>query len=151
MAKSFSLVDDVAARTGDLLFYAGPLSCCIHIPSRACRLWLILGRGLLPLAAGCAVMPSSGLAAVFTANSDMAEARELPLSLLLRAIRSGTMLSRVQPQSQSKRHVSGRDGDYHRNFAIWPEVIAAAGKAGGRLHLYRSGVRHCHATLAGRR
>lgn len=129
MANNFRLMDDVAPLAGGLV-----------VLCRAVDLLQKYTKQSVQVAADLGVRPNAqsrrlhsfardhGFPAIITADSDMAEASELPLFLLLQAIRTGRMLSFVQQQTTASANSLAKAVVYRRNFAIWPEVIAATEK-----------------------
>ena len=129
MAKKFSLIDDVAPLAGGLIVLCRAVDLLQRYTAQGVQVAADLGARPNALSRTLrSFAREHGLAAVFTADSDMAEKSELPLFLLLQAIRTGKMISQVQQKRQASVNPLAEALVYRRNFAIWPEVIAATEK-----------------------
>ena len=129
MVKSFSLMIDVAPLSDGLVVLCRAADLLRHYQEQGVQVAADLGAR--PSALGRTLRNFArdhGLAAVVTADSDMARESEVQLSLLLRAIRTGSMISRVEQETSASVNPLAGVEVCRRNFAIWPEVMAATGK-----------------------
>ncbi len=129
MVKSFRLIDDVASLSDGLIILCRAVDLLHQYQEQGVQVAADLGAD--PSARGRMLRSFArdhGLAAVVTADSDMAKESEVQLSLLLRAIRTGSMISRVEQETSANVNSLGGAEVSLRNFAIWPEVIAVTEK-----------------------
>ena len=130
MAKSFTLMDDVASLTAGLLVLCRDTSLLQKYIEQGVQ--VVADLGPCPSGPGRTLRTfalNHGLAAVATADSDMGQESDRQLSYLLQAIRAGSTISRlVQRQTIENLNWLAGAETYRHNFSIWPEVVPATEK-----------------------